>query len=48
MKKKIKKKIKKLESRINKLENPGHEVKTIGFTQLNNLKSDNAYDWDND
>ena len=45
-KKKFKKKIKKLESRMHKLENPIQEMKTIGFQQLSNLHQENEYDYD--
>ena len=43
-KKKLKQKIRTLESRINNLEKPVHEVRVIGFQQLYNLESPNEYD----
>jgi len=43
MKKKLWKTIKKLEARIQALENPVHEVRQIGFQQLSNLYSENEF-----
>ena len=43
-KKKLKRKIRSLESRMAKLETPQHEVRVIGFQQLWNLETPNDYD----
>ena len=42
-KSKLKKRVAKMETRINKLESPTHEVRVIGFQQLYNLHADNDY-----
>ena len=44
IKKKNKKRIKALESRIEEFENFKHSVRVIGFEQQNNLYSENEYD----